>query len=121
MKKEKLSEDLQLQWSKNSTLLPIKDEKGNFKYVDFSHANAYDTLIRPLQSVVNAVQDGRKDQDGIMDDFAKGLFTAMSEFGQPFISESIWTEAALRILLARGGRTRDGFEVYSEQDTCWRS
>jgi hypothetical protein len=32
-------------WSKNSTLLPIKDEEGNFKYVDFSHANAYDTLV----------------------------------------------------------------------------
>jgi len=105
-------------WSKNSTLLPIKDkETGDFKYVDFSHANAYDTLIRPLQSVVNAVSDGRTDQDGIMDDFAKGLFTAMSEFGQPFISESIWTEAALDII-ARGGRTRDGFQVYSDQDNA---
>ena len=32
------------QWSKNSTLLPIKDkETGEFKYMDFSHANAYDT------------------------------------------------------------------------------
>ena len=39
----------------------------------------------------------------------------MSEFAQPFISESIWTEAALDII-ARGGRTRDGFQVYSEQD-----
>ena len=49
------------QWSKNSTLLPIKDkETGDFKYVDFSHANAYDTLIRPLQTVVNAVQDGKQ-------------------------------------------------------------
>jgi len=105
------------QWSKNSTLLPIKDEDGNFKYVDFSHANAYDTLIRPLQSVVNAVQDGRKDEDGIMDDFAKGLFTAMSEFAQPFISESIWTEAVTDLLI-RGGRTRDGFQVYSEQDNA---
>ena len=105
------------QWSKNSTLLPIKNEDGNFKYVDFSHANAYDTLIRPLQSVVNAVQDGRKDEDGIMDDFAKGLFTAMSEFAQPFISESIWTEAVTD-LLVRGGRTRDGFQVYSEQDNA---
>jgi len=106
------------QWSKNSTLLPIKDkETGDFKYVDFSHANAYDTLIRPLQAVVNAVQDGRTDEDGMMDDFAKGLFTAMSEFGQPFISESIWTEAALDII-ARGGRTRDGFQVYSEQDNA---
>ena len=102
------------QWSKNSTLLPIKDkETGDFKYVDFSHANAYDTLIRPLQAVVNAVQDGRTDEDGMMDDFAKGLFTAMSEFGQPFISESIWTEAASDIIM-RGGRTRDGFQVYSE-------
>ena len=23
-------------WSKNSTLLPIKDEEGNFKYIDFN-------------------------------------------------------------------------------------
>ena len=105
------------QWSKNSTLLPIKQEDGSFKYIDFSHANAYDTLIRPLQSIVNAVQDGRTDEDGMMDDFAKGMFTAMSEFGQPFISESIWTEAALDII-ARGGRTREGFQVYSDQDTA---
>ena len=104
------------QWSKNSTLLPIKQEDGSFKYIDFSHANAYDTLIRPLQSVVNAVQDGRTDQDGIMDDFVKGMFTAMSEFGQPFISESIWTEAVLDII-ARGGRTREGFQIFNPEDT----
>jgi len=53
----------------------------------------------------------------MMDDFAKGMFTAMSEFGQPFISESIWTEAALDII-ARGGRTREGFQIYSDQDTA---
>ena len=104
-------------WSKNSTILPIKDpETGDFKYVDFSHANAYDTLIRPIQSVINAVADGRTDNDGIMDDFMKGTFTAMKEFAEPFISESIWTEAALDII-ARKGKTRDGFEVYNEQDT----
>ena len=105
------------QWSKNSTLLPIRTEDGNFKYIDFSHANAYDTLTRPIQAVINAVADGRTDQDGIMDDFAKGLFTAMSEFGQPFISESIWTEAVLDII-ARGGRTREGFQVYNPEDTA---
>ena len=103
-------------WSKNSTLLPIRKKDGTFQYVDFSHANAYDTLIRPLQSVVNAVQDGRTDNDGIMDDFLKGMFTAMSEFGQPFISEAIWTEAALDVI-ARGGRTRSGSQIYNRQDT----
>jgi hypothetical protein len=104
------------QWSKNSTILPIKQEDGSFKYVDFSHANAYDTLIRPLQTVVNSVQDGSTDQDGIMDDFVAGLFEATKEFGQPFISESIWTEAALDII-ARGGRTREGFQIFNEEDT----
>ena len=62
------------------------------------------------------MSDGRTDNDGMMDDFARGMFTAMSEFGQPFISESIWTEAALDII-ARGGRTREGFQVYSDADT----
>jgi hypothetical protein len=104
------------QWSKNSTLLPIKQKDGSFKYIDFSHANAYDTLLRPLQTVINSVQDGRTDENGMMDDFAKGLFTAMAEFGQPFISEAIWTEAVSDIIM-RGGRTREGFQVYSPEDT----
>ena len=103
------------QWSKNSTLLPIKDENGDFKYIDFSHANAYDTLLRPLQTVVNSVQEGNKDNDGMMDDFAKGVLTSMKEFASPFISESIWTEAVSDILM-RGGRTREGFQVYNDQD-----
>ena len=102
-------------WSKNSTILPIKQEDGSFKYIDFSHANAYDTLIRPLQTVINQVADGQP-EDGIMDDFLKGTFTAMKEFGEPFISESIWTEAVLDII-GRGGRTRDGFQVYNQEDS----
>ena len=102
-------------WSKNSTILPIKDKQGNFSYVDFSHANAYDTLTRPIQSVINSVADGRTDEDGIMDDFLKGIMVGAYEFVQPFVSESIWTEAVLD-LVARKGRTRDGFQVYSEAD-----
>jgi len=38
------------------------------------------------------------------------------EFVQPFVSESIWTEAVFDII-ARKGESRDGFRVYSEQDT----
>ena len=91
-------------------------KNGNFKYIDFSHANAYDTLVRPIQTVLNSVADGRTDEDGIMDDFIAGMFGSMSEFAQPFISESIWTEAVADII-ARGGRTRDGFQVFNPQDT----
>ena len=104
-------------WSKNSTLLPIKNKDGSFKYIDFSHANAYDTLLRPIQTVLNSVADGRTDEDGLMDDFIAGTFSSMKEFASPFISESIWTEAVAD-LLARGGRTRDGFQVFNPQDTA---
>jgi hypothetical protein len=105
------------QWSKNSTLVPIRDkETGDLKYVDFSHANAYDLLYRPIQTVINSVTEGRTDKDGIMDDFFKGLITASSELGKPFVEEAIWTEA-LTDLFVRGGRTREGNQLFNPEDT----
>ena len=44
----------------------------------------------------------------------QGVFEATKELGQPFISEAIWTEAATDIIV-RGGRTRDGRRLYTEQ------
>ena len=40
------------EWSKNSVLVPFKNEDGKFSYVDFSHLNAYDTLQDQLQTVL---------------------------------------------------------------------
>ena len=105
------------QWSKNSTLIPLKGKDGEFKYIDFSHMNAYDTLTRPIQTVINKVQLGEQDKDGIMDDFILGLFESTKELGEPFFTESIWTEA-LADLYLRGGETRDGFRVYNENDSA---
>ena len=51
-----------------------------------------------------------------MNDLLAGVFESMKEFGEPFISESIWTEAVSDIIM-RGGRTREGYEVYNEQDS----
>ena len=103
-------------WSKNSTLIPIRDKKtGKLSYVDFSHTNAYDTLTRPIQTIINNVQAGRKDQDGMMDDFFLGVIEATKELASPFVSESIWTEA-LSDLVMRGGTTREGFKVWNKED-----
>ena len=104
-------------WSKNSTLIPLKGDDGKFKYIDFSHMNAYDTLTRPIQTVINRVQSGEQDKDGIMDDFILGLFESTKELADPFITESIWTEALADIYM-RGGETRDGFRVYNENDSA---
>jgi len=104
-------------WSKNSTLIPLRDEEtGKLKYVDFSHMNAYDTITRPLQTVLNRVGQGETDNDGMVDDFILGLIDSTKELGMPFISESIWTEALTDITI-RGGKTPEGYQVWNPEDT----
>ena len=104
-------------WSKNSTLIPIRDEEtGQLKYVDFSHMNAYDTITRPLQTVLNRVGQGETDNDGMLDDFVLGLVDSTKELGLPFISESIWTEA-LTDIVVRKGKTPEGYQVWNSEDS----
>jgi hypothetical protein len=101
-------------WSKNSTILPIRTDKGDLKYIDFSHGNAYDVAIRPIQTLLNEVQKGIEDEDVLMEGVLKGMAQAAGELASPFISEAIYTEAALDII-ARGGRTREGRQLYTDQ------
>ena len=104
-------------WSKNSTLVPIRDSKtGKLSYIDFSHSNAYDTISRPFQTILNRVAAGEENENGMIDDFIVGVFEGTKELGMPFITESIWTEA-LADLYFRKGRTQQGFRVWKEDDT----
>ena len=107
------------EWSKNSVLIPFKDDEGKLSYIDFSHLNAYDTVTRPIQTIVNAVNAGRADEDGLIDDFVLGLIESTKELGQPFISESIWTEALQDIspILGRGGRDATGRQIWNPEDS----
>ncbi len=102
-------------WSKNSVLVPFKDEDGKLSYIDFSHLNAYDTVTRPIQTVLNAVNAGRSDEDGLVDDFILGMVESTKELGSPFISESIWTEGLADIIVRRG-RTQDNRQLWNEKD-----
>jgi len=106
-------------WSKNSVLIPFKDDKGKLSYVDFSHLNAYDTVTRPIQTVLNAVNEGRADEDGLVDDFILGLIESTKELGSPFISESIWTEALQDVspILGRGGVDSQGRPIWNPEDS----
>ena len=106
-------------WSRNSTIIPIKDKDGNWKYIDFSHANAYDTLLKPWQAALNEVADGQLNDEGIMNNFLMGSLKGFGDIAQPFISESIWTEALQDVIpiMGRGGRTAEGYEVWNEEDS----
>jgi hypothetical protein len=101
-------------WSKNSTILPIRADNGDLKYIDFSHGNAYDVATRPIQALINEVQKGITNEEQLLPGVLRGMAQAAGELASPFISEAIYTEAALDII-ARGGRTREGRQLYTGQ------
>jgi len=102
------------EWSKNSTLVPIRGEDGELRYVDFSHSNAYDVIARPYRTLVNNIIAGEQDDRTLLAGFVNGVNQAGAEIMNPFISESIWTEA-LTDLTVRGGRTAEGRQLYTDQ------
>jgi hypothetical protein len=105
-------------WSKNSTIIPIKDkETGELKYVDWSHFNAYDTLYRPIQGAFNEVALGKNDHRGIMGNFIKGLASSTKDIMSPFVSQSIYTQALGDAMLSKDGRASDGKVIYNPEDT----
>ena len=105
------------EWSKNSTLIPIRDDDGELRYIDFSHSNAYDVIARPLRTILNNIQDGQMNDKQVLASFVGGVNEAGAEIMNPFISESIWTEAA-GDLVVRGGITKDGRRLYTEQTSA---
>jgi hypothetical protein len=105
------------EWSKNSTIVPIRDDDGELRYVDFSHSNAYDLMARPFRTLMNNIQEGQQDGDTLLEGFVSGVNEASGELMNPFISESIWTEAVNDIVI-RGGRTSEGRQLYTDQTSA---
>jgi hypothetical protein len=102
-------------WSRNSTLIPMRDEKtGELKYIDFSHSNAYDVVAKPFRTLLNEITSATNDGDTILKGFTAGIEEASKELAAPFVDESIWTEAATDLTL-RAGRTREGKVLYTDQ------
>ena len=114
-------------YQKNATLIPLTapDFKGEFDYFNFSYSNPYDSLIRPVNAVLNAYANGtlsgREDEivfNALFGDRLTNTPGAIAEFLDPFVSESIGAEAVFDIVF-RGGKTRDGRQIYfPDQDSA---
>jgi len=103
------------EWSKNSTLVPVRDDNtGALKYIDFSHSNAYDLMSRPFRTLALSINDATQNDQTVLAGFARGVDEAVTELASPFVAESIWTEA-LGDLIGRGGTTRDGRILYTDE------
>jgi len=114
-------------YQKNSTLIPLteSDDKGNFKYFNFSYTNPYDSLVRPVNAVLNAYGNGQLTNqnasqivyNSLIYDSLTDTPGALTEFLSPFISESIGA-GAIADLTIRGGKTKEGRTIYFEQDNA---
>jgi len=103
-------------WSKNSTLVPTgRDEKGYIKYIDFSYANPYDTLIRPFNTIFSQIAEGKDTKESLTKALGEGLIQGATELLQPFTSESIFTETLVDSTIRRG-IGRGGKKIWSEED-----
>lgn len=114
-------------YQKNSTLIPLteSDENGNFKYFNFSYTNPYDSMVRPVNAVLNAYGNGTLTNqnasqivyNALINDALTDTPGAFTEFLSPFISESIGA-GAIADLTIRGGKTKEGRTIYYEQDNA---
>jgi hypothetical protein len=115
------------EYQKNSTLIPLTqpDENGKFKYFNFSYTNPYNSLVTPINAMVNAFADGTLNKDNVNAKIMHGLFGkpgerrsgALMEFFSPFIDESIGTERVMDIILRDGKKREGGYIFYPEDST----
>ena len=114
-------------YQKNSTLIPLteSDENGNFKYFNFSYTNPYDSMLRPINAVLNAYGNGtltnqsasRIVYNALIYDTLNDTPGALTEFFDPFVSESIGA-GAIADLTLRDGKTKEGRTIFYPKDTA---
>ena len=105
-------------WSQNGLLMPISrdEETGKVKYVDLSYIFPYDTLVRPVTTILNEASKGEQTGESLNKYLLDAGISSMYELSKPFISESIFFEAFADIVL-RNGRSRSGRQVFREGDS----
>ena len=101
------------EWSKGDTVVVTKDKEGNFYANNFSHGFAYDTVTNPVQSVIANVE--AYDEEPLIKGFVEGVSKGFSKLVEPFVSESIWIQAAAD-LYARAGRTKEGKRLWNPEE-----
>ena len=105
-------------WEKNAVLVPIgRDEEGNIEYVNFSTTNPYDSLVSMFNAAINEADEGYRQGKSAAEITVNAGLQTLKDFFEPFLSQSIVTEALLDVT-ARGGRTGTGAQVYNPEDSA---
>ena len=99
-------------YAEGDVILPVY-ENGKYKIINLSNGFFYDSVIRPINSMIANVD--AKPDEALIPALTEGLVLAFGKELKPFIGESIWLQAVLDVF-ARGGRDQDGRQIYNPQD-----
>mgnify|MGYP003114708109 FL=1 len=113
-------------WNKSGPLVPvakeIKGDKVVYKFVNFAYQSPYDVIAAPYYAAMTQFQTARAEEKDIDQAMLRAFFGSGRDPGaftalvQPFVGEAIITEK-LADLFVRGGKTRSGRKILSEEDT----
>jgi len=125
--KIKAAQRLSAPYQRNSQFIPVgRDKKGNLEFVDFSHTNPYDLLLRPIRAAITGMDTSGRLKEGVTDTVTRAMWESMSEFFNPFLDESMIFSAVADVmpvnapLIGRNGETRSGAKVYNTEDSRLR-
>ena len=93
-------------------------DKNTLTLVNSSYADVWDYLKKPMRAILNQI--GEKDTQVIDKSVAKGFYEAGTEILSPFFSQNLAIEPLVDVnptdLMGRGGKTPEGYSVYSPTD-----
>jgi hypothetical protein len=94
-------------------------DKNTLTLVNSSYADVWDYLKKPMRAILNQI--GEKDTQVIDKNVAKGFYEAGTEVLSPFFSQNLAIEPLIDVnptdLMGRGGKTPEGYSVYSDTDS----
>ena len=107
------------EYDKNSRFTAVKPMKDNtLTLVNSSYADVWDYLKKPMRAFLNQI--GQKDTKVIDNNVALGIYEAAKEFAEPFFTQNLAIEPIIDALptdlMGRGGKTTEGYGVYSPTD-----
>ena len=113
-------------WNKSGPLVPVAKEidgdKVVYKFVNFAYQSPYDVIAAPYYAAMTQFNTARAEDKDIDQAMLNAFFGSGRDPGaftalvQPFVGEAIITEK-LADLFVRGGRTRSGRKILSDEDT----
>jgi len=107
------------EYDRNSRFTAVQPMKDNtLTLVNSSYADVWDYIKKPMRAFLNQI--GEKDTKVIDNNVALGIYEAAKEFAEPFFTQNLAIEPIIDALptdlMGRGGKTTEGYGVYSPTD-----